>query len=57
MEDQEVEFKLYELMKELQQNTVVLETALSPFNRLMENISKDMEQVSNLLMKICGNSK
>jgi len=46
MESIEIELELTKLMQELQQNTIVLETALAPFTRLIENINNDIEQVS-----------
>lgn len=47
MEDIEIELELANLMQELQRNAIVLETVVTPFSRLIENINKDMEQVSN----------
>lgn len=46
MDEIEIELEVTKLMQELQQNAIVLETTLAPFSRLIENISKDMEQLS-----------
>ena len=46
MEDIEIELELTNLMQELQRNAIVLETVVTPFSRLIENINKDIEQVS-----------
>lgn len=46
MEDYEIELELTKLMQELQQNSIVLETMLAPFSRLIENINKDVEHIS-----------
>jgi len=46
MIDYEIELELTKLMQELQQNSMLLETTLAPFARLIENINKDMNELS-----------
>lgn len=46
MDETEIELEITKLMQDLQQNAIVLESTLAPFSRLIENISKDMKELS-----------